>query len=191
MLFRSAYAKTFENSFDQKDENESDRTGIALANGAGYAPSSLSSFLTRLAERNKDLKERSGIFASYPQTKSRLDDIAKTIKRKSLTATALVQPRYSQSITYKLVPVAQVAQAAPAAAGQKAAASPKPSGSGQYGLGTIGQAIGLEKSNSSTIASTGSRGVNPDRDAKGGPNRALVVVTVTASELEAFRKGIS
>ena len=41
------------------------------------------------------------------------------------------------------------------------------------------------------MASAGSRGVNPDRDAKGGPNKALVVVTVTAAEIDEFRKGIT
>jgi hypothetical protein len=32
--------------------------------------------------------------------------------------------------------------------------------------------------------------VNPDRDAKGGPNKAVVVVTVTAAEIAEFKKGI-
>ena len=39
--------------------------------------------------------------------------------------------------------------------------------------------------------SAGSRGVNPDRDARGGANKALVVVTVSAAEIAEFRKGIA
>ena len=186
------YQKTLENNFDSGEEKTSDRTGITLANGVGYAPNGLGGFLTRLAERNKDMKERSGVFASYPETKSRLDEMAKTIKSKTLTSSALVQPRYDQTINYTLVPVAQLAQAAPAAAGtEKPAATAKPATSGKFGIGDITKAVGLENSSSSTTASTGSRGVNPDRDAKGGPNRTLVVVTVTAAELETFKKGIS
>lgn len=186
------YAKVIENNFDKNEENASDRTGVELANGLGYAPNGLSSFLTRLADRNKDLKEKSGIFASYPATKSRLDEMAKQIKTRKLTAAALVQPRYDQAINYTLVPVSQVAQAAAAAPGaSKPASTAKPAASGQYGIGDITKAVGLENSNSGTVASTGSRGVNPDRDAKGGSNRTLVVVSVTAAELETFKKGIS
>src|SRR5690606_22698602 len=58
-----AYESVLENSFDRGDETESDRIGITLANRAGYAPTGLASFLARLAERNKGLTERSGMFA--------------------------------------------------------------------------------------------------------------------------------
>jgi hypothetical protein len=51
--------------------------------------------------------------------------------------------------------------------------------------------LGREKSSGNTIASAGSRGVNPDRDARGGPNKGLVAVTVTAAEIGEFRKGIA
>ena len=52
---------------------DADKVGVTLANKAGYAPTGLGAFLTRLADRNKDLKERSGMFASHPETKARLD----------------------------------------------------------------------------------------------------------------------
>ena len=39
------------------------------------------------------------------------------------------------------------------------------------------------------MSSAGSRGVNPDRDAKGGPNKALVVVTVTPAEVDDVPQG--
>jgi hypothetical protein len=50
--------------------------------------------------------------------------------------------------------------------------------------------LGQQKSSNNTIAASGARGVNPDRDAKGGPNKAVVVVTVTAAEIAEFKKGI-
>ena len=70
---------TLENNFDRGDENGADRVGLVLANKAGYSPAGMAAFLTRLAERNKGLKERSGMFASHPEMKARLDDLAKYI----------------------------------------------------------------------------------------------------------------
>ena len=51
--------------------------------------------------------------------------------------------------------------------------------------------MGSEKSSNQTVSSAGSRGVNPDRDAKGGPVKTLVAVSVTAAEVAEFRKAIS
>jgi predicted Zn-dependent protease len=185
------YAITLENSFDRGDEMDADKTGVALANRSGYAPAGLGAFLTRLAERNAGLTDRSGLFASHPETKARLDALAKAIREQKLTAAATVQPRYVQAITYKPVAVGQVAQVAPPSAEASKPAEPaKTGGSGKFGLGGLNP-LGSEKSSSSTIASAGSRGVNPDRDAKGGPNKALVVVSVTAAEIAQFRAGIT
>src|SRR3990172_6229040 len=47
------YEHIIENSFDRNDEMASDKVGVAMANAVGYAPSGLSSFLQRLADRNK------------------------------------------------------------------------------------------------------------------------------------------
>jgi hypothetical protein len=51
--------------------------------------------------------------------------------------------------------------------------------------------LGKEKTSASSTSATGSRGVNPDRDAKGGPNKALVVVTVSPADVDAFVKAIA
>lgn len=185
------YGLTLENSFDRGDEMASDKTAAALANRAGYAPAGLGAFLSRLSDRNKGLVERSGMFASHPDTQARLDALAKTIRDQQLTSTAMVQPRYAKAIQYQTVAVNQIAQVAPPSADAAPQAESATKGSsGAFGLGGM-SALGREKSSSSTIASAGSRGVNPDRDAKGGPNKALVVVTVTAAELAEFRKGIA
>ncbi len=71
------------------------RSASTLANGAGYSPAGLGAFLTRLADRNKALKERSGIFASHPETKARIDALAKVVSSGKLASAATVSARYS------------------------------------------------------------------------------------------------
>lgn len=181
------YEMVLENSFDRNDETAADKVGVTLANGGGYAPNGLAGFLTRLSERNAGLKERSGMFASHPEAKARLDALQRVITSGKLTAAALVAPRYTQSITYKPVPVTAIPQVAPPT--PTATAEAKPSGGG-LGLGGLNP-LGRERSSSQTVSSAGSRGVNPDRDARGGPNKTLVSVTVTAAEIAAFKKGIA
>jgi predicted Zn-dependent protease len=204
-VLNQAYANLLENAYDREDEEESDQIGIRLANTLGYAPSGLGAFLTRLSERNKDLKEPSGVFASHPQTKSRVDRLTKQIKSEKLTATAMVAARYKATITYTPVAVTVVAGEAGSSslAGSSSAAKPSPSPSptatptptpaskSRFGLGGISTKLGPDKANTGTVASAGTRGVNPDRDAKGGSNPRIVIVTITPAELEAFRRGIS
>jgi predicted Zn-dependent protease len=175
------YEILLENSFDRGDEMEADKVGITLANRMGYAPSGLAAFLTRLAERNKALTDRSGIFASHPESRARIDAVSKAITAGKLTAAAAVAPRYASSVTFA---PAAVAGTAGAPGGQPA--------SGGSSLGLSGMsALGRERASDQTVSSAGSRGVNPDRDAKGGPNKALVAVSVTAAEIAEFRKGIA
>ena len=173
-----AYEMVLENNFDRGDEMESDKVAIKLANSAGYAPNGLSGFLTSLAERNKTLKERSGVFASHPETKARLDGIAKDIAAGKLAATALVAARYTASVPFRTAAAPAAGTAAPAGS------------SGGLGMGGL-RALGSDKSSNQTVSSAGSRGVNPDRDATGGPNKAAVPVMVTATEIAAFKKGIA
>ena len=180
-----AYESVLENSFDRGDETASDRIGITLAGRAGYAPQGLASFLTALSERNKALAERSGMFASHPEVRARLDAMNRTIKTDKLVATATVASRYAERITFKPVPVASVPQG-----GASAASSPAPSsGGGGLGLGGM-SALGREKSGSESVSSAGSRGVNPDRDARGGAVKTLITVRVNAAQVAEFRKGI-
>jgi predicted Zn-dependent protease len=199
-----AYQNLLENAYDREDEHQSDEVGARLANTLGYAPSGVGAFLTRLSERNKDLKEPSGIHASHPATKARVDRLAKQIKSEKLTATATVAARYKANISYTPVAVTAVAdgggasslagggsapKASPAA---KPTASPTPAASkSKFGLGGLSSKLGADKSNTGTMASAGTRGANPDRDAKGGSNPSRVIITLTPAELEAFRRGIS
>jgi len=190
-LVDKVYESLLENHYDRTQEMDADKTGVTLANSVGYAPNGLGVFLTTLAERNAGLKEPSGVFASHPETQARLAELTKVIAKDKLAATAVVAARYAKSITYKPVPVNQVAQVAPPStdvAPKKE--EPKKGGSGTFGVAGL-PGLGQQKPTDKTVASAGARGVNPDRDAKGGPNKALVVVTVTAAELAEFKKGIA
>lgn len=179
------YEILLENNFNRGDEMEADKVGVTLANTAGYAPTGLGAFLTRLSERNRNLKDRSGLFASHPETQARLDGLKKVIASGNLKAGATVAARYAQSISYQ--PAALVGSGESTTV---AAAPAKPSGSGKLGLGGLA-GLGREKSNDQTVSSAGSRGVNPDRDAKGGPVKTLVAVSVTAAEVTQFKAGIA
>jgi hypothetical protein len=58
-------------------------------------------------------------------------------------------------------------------------------------LSNLTRTGGSNASNTQTVASAGSRGGVPDRDAVGGPNKSKVRITLTPAEIEAFKKGIA
>ncbi|MEI6243678.1 MAG: M48 family metalloprotease [Acidobacteriota bacterium] len=189
------YDNVFQGVYDRGDELDADEKGAALSNKAGYAPAGLGTFLKRLDDRNKDQAERNGLFASHPDTKERIDKLAKQVTSQKLASTAIVGGRYKASITYKPLPVTSIAQVTDGASGLAGGSSKdaKPadtkSGGSKLGLGKL-SALGGEKKSSSTVASAGARGGVPDRDAKGGSNPAIVTVAVTAAEVTEFKKGI-
>jgi predicted Zn-dependent protease len=199
-LAQAAYDNVLNNKFDRKDEAEADEEGVQVANKVGYAPAGLSSALTKLTERNQGRQEPSGLFASHPQIKDRLTNIAKTIKDKRLTATATVQARYAAAITFDAKPITDVTLVAEGARGlaggdaekkdPKAAEKKdeKKSGGLLSGLKLSG---GSQAQNQQTVASAGARGVNPDRDAVGGANKSKVKVSIGPNDIAEFRKGIA
>ena len=198
-----AYDIVLENKFDRNDEMDSDKVSLTLAEKAGYAPGKLADFLTRLDERNKDQPASNGLFASHPDTQARIDAIRKLAGAKT---GAVVENRYKANVKYKPTPVTAIAtvedgasgltgSAAPAKAGEKkgdanAKKEDEPKKKG-FGLGGLKQAVTPERQSSQVSASGGSRGVGPDRAAKGGGNPTLVRVTVSAAEIAEFRKGIA
>jgi beta-barrel assembly-enhancing protease len=199
-----AYTNIIENKFDRGDEMDADKEGVIAASKAGYAPNALASFLTRIAERNKNMTQPNGLFASHPDLKARQDGIAKTIQKESLKGTATVEARYKQNISFPptdltAVPTATEGSAGLVGGGQPAApteeqkkqekeAQQKKKG---FGLGTLTKPFGAEKQSAQVSASAGARGVAPDRDAKGGANPAIVAVAVTVTDLAEFKKGIA
>jgi predicted Zn-dependent protease len=200
-----AYKDILDNHFSRSDENEADEKGVQLANKVGYNPNGLISALNKLVERNKAATEPSGLFASHPQMKERLDNIAKIIKTKNLTATALVQPRYAKTITFEAKPASAIAQVAagsrglagggdekkPAEGDKKEAEKKEEPKKGGGMLSKLRPGGGSQAQQSQTVASAGARGVNPDRDAVGGPNKKRVPVKIGPSDVADFQKGIA
>lgn len=184
--------KVVDSGFGRGDEMESDEKGIALANTVGYAPTGMNGFLNMLVSRNKAANntERSGLFASHPETQERVDKMTKLIASAKLTSTATVEPRYASSIPYKPVPVSEMATieagSAGAAGGTKPAEEPKKKGIG--GLRSALTLGGGEKKSAQVTGSGAARGAGQESAAKGGSNPALVVVAVSAADIAAFKK---
>lgn len=196
----ATYDNIVERGFGRAEENESDEIGVTLANKIGYAPNGLNGFLTTLKDRNKASTEKRGLFASHPEMQDRLDRITKLIASKKLTATATVQPRYAKNITYKPVAVTAIATVDPGAAGltggdkkaeeakaaeKKEAEEPKKRG---FGLSRMLPTGGGEKKSAQVTASGGARGVDPEKDSKGGSNPKVVPVKLVAADIAAFKK---
>jgi hypothetical protein len=197
-VVENVYLDIIEKGFGRGEEHESDDKGVIAANKVGYAPQGLQRFLTRLQERNKDSKEKRGLFASHPEMKERLERITRQIASQKLAATATVADRYAKRISYKPVPITSIAvvdagAAGLAAGGEKPAEKkeepkkeePKKRG---FGLGRLMPAGGEEKKSAQASASGGPRLIDPEKDAKGGSNPTPVVVKVTAADVAAFKK---
>ena len=195
----AVYDNIVERGFGRAEENESDEQGITLANKTGYAPNGLTGFLTTLKDRNKDAKEKRGLFASHPEMQDRLDRITKLIASKKLAATATLEARYTKNVTYKPVAVTAIATVDPGAAGltggdakagekkaeEKKAEEPK---KGRFGLSKMLPTGGGEKKQAQVTASGGARGVDPEKDSKGGSNPKVVPVKLMAADITAFKK---
>ena len=71
---QGATRSSLENNFDRDDERRPTRSGSILANKVGLRADRAGRVShASLSERNKGLKERSGMFASHPETKARLE----------------------------------------------------------------------------------------------------------------------
>ena len=194
----ATYDNIVERGFGRAEENEADEMGVTLANKTGYAPNGLVGFLTTLKDRNKASTEKRGLFASHPEMQERLDRITKLMASKKLAASATVQPRYAKNITYKPVPVTAMATVDPGAAGlaggdtkaaekkeEQKAEEPKKKG---FGLGRMMPGGGGEKKSAQVTASGGARGVDPEKDSKGGSNPKVVPGKIVAADVAAFKQ---
>ena len=178
--------------FGRAEELEADEKGLVLANRVGYAPQGLGSFLNTLADRNKSATQKQGLFASHPEMQERLDKIAKQISAQKLTASITLEARYRGSISYEPAPQTAIAQVESGSAGltggsetKKTEDQPKKKGFGLSGLIKPG---GDEKKSAEVTGSGGSRGVDTERNAKGGSVSTVVAVTLTPAEVAAFKK---
>lgn len=177
--------------FGRAEELESDDKGLVLANKVGYAPQALSAFLTTLAERNKSASERQGLFASHPEMKERQQRIAKQIASQKLLAAITLPDRYRKTIVYKPVPPSQVAPAPSAAATGGSTPSPKPPEAERqqgFGLSNLVRPSGSEKNAAEVTGSGAARGVDTERNARGGAVATPVNIALTAADIAAFKK---
>ncbi len=203
-LANAAYNNIIDNAYSRGDENDADTRGIVLIDKSGYAPQGLGSFLTTLAERNKSATEKRGLFSSHPEMQARQDRLSSTIAKQKLAATQLVEARYKSTITYKPVPQSQIATVEAGTRGLAGGSSnAKASKSGEtakadqpaeqpkkkgFGLSKLVSGGGSESKSAQVVGSGGARGLDPEKDAKGGSNPAIVAVTVTPNDLQAFKK---
>lgn len=197
-VVNATYDNIVERGFGRSEENESDEKGVTLANKTGYAPNGLIAFLTTLRDRNKDSKEKRGLFASHPETQDRLARSNKQITAQKLTASATLQPRYAANISYKPVPLTAIATVEVGSAGltggdakaeEKKADEKKPEEKKRgFGLSRMLPTAGGEKKQAQVTASGGARGVDPEKDSKGGSNPAVVPVKIAAADVAAFKK---
>ena len=203
-LANAAYANILDNAYSRGDEGAADTLGIGLISKAGYAPQGLGSFLTTLAERNKSATEKRGLFSSHPEMQARQDKLTAAITKGKLAGTQLVADRYKATIKYKPVPQSQIAtveagtkglaggsstksarSAPPAKADEAPPEAPKKKG---FGLGKLVSGGGSETKSAQVVGSGGARGLDPEKDAKGGGNPAVVAVKLTPADLQAFKK---
>jgi predicted Zn-dependent protease len=200
-----AFEKIFEGEWSRGDEDDSDKVGAQLANKVGYLPTGLADVLKKIDARNSAREGRNGgWFASHPDTADRIKNNEKQIKAEKLTASATAEPRYTSTITFDAKPITEISTDVAGAAGlaggdkkkddgkkedDKKAEEPKKKG----GFGSALGGITGNKQQASTqqASSAGARGALPDRDAKGGPNKSALGVKISASEVEAFKKGIA
>jgi predicted Zn-dependent protease len=197
-LVENVYLEIVEKGFGRGEELESDEKGLTAANQIGYAPQGLSQFLTRLQERNKESKEKRGLFASHPEMKERLDRLTRQITTEKLAAKATLADRFAKNISYKPVAITEIAVVDAGAAGlagegekpaekKEEAKKEEPKKRG-FGLGRLMPTGGGEQRSAQVAASGGTRGVDPERDAQGGANPRPVPVKVTAADITAFKK---
>jgi predicted Zn-dependent protease len=195
-LANFAYDAVLEGKFDRGDELDSDKTGVGLCQKAGYSAGSLGDFLTRLTDRNKDQKERNGLFASHPETKERIEKIKQLAGPKGGPT---VQARYASNVKYETPALTAIAVAVEGSAGlaggdkddkgkkEEKKEEPKKG----FGVGALKKTTGPEPQSTQVSASGGARGVGADRLARGGDNPNSVRVTVTAAEITSFKQGIA
>ncbi len=203
----AAFNKIFEGEFSRGDEEQADKIGAQLANKVGYLPSGIADVLKKIDARNAGRDSRNGgWFASHPDTADRLEKNAKQINAEKLTGKATAEARYKTNITFDAKPITEVPTDVEGAAGlaggdkkkaddkdKKAEEAKKDDGKKKGGFGLSSITGNKQQASSQQTASAGARGVGgaPDRDAKGGSNKSVLAVKVSASELDAFKKGIT
>jgi len=199
------YDNIVEKGWDRGDEDDADQEGVRLANKVGYNPAGLTSFLQKLMDRNKNYKgsKPNGLFATHPDTKERIASVTRQIAAEKLKSGAMGEARYASNVKFEAKPVSAVALSRSDAKGVAGGASTPPTeapkkeekkAGGMFG-GLAGKlSTGKQKEGTQASASAGGRAVDPtrpDRYSAGGGNPSKVAVSISDSDIAAFRKGIA
>jgi len=177
---------------------------------AGFGRSDeLDLFLTTLKERNSGSDAKQGLFASHPEMDERLTKLDAMIKSNNWSGGAVDQERFAKNMTYKPVELAQIVVAGSGAAGlaggsegdqkkddqkkddQKKDGDDSGKKKSRFSLSSLRNPTGggeQTKQSAAVTGSGGSRGVDKERNAKGGSNPAVVTVAVTEKEIDEFKK---
>ena len=149
--------------------------------------------------RNKSATEKQGLFASHPEMKERIDRLAKLAAGVKPAGTATLEERYRKYITYTAKPQAEIAGVEAGAAGLAGASAksdktkdeekkeepPKKKG---FSLGSLMKPTGSESKSAEVTGSGASRGVDTERNAKGGSNPKIVAVNIQMADTNALKK---
>jgi predicted Zn-dependent protease len=187
--------------FGRGDELDADEHGIIVTASTGYAPEGLGEFLSALKARNTGSDSKQGLFASHPETDERLQKLDALIKSRNLSGGEVLQARYAANVKYQPMDQVKIAAIAEGTSGVAAGGDKKDDQKkegeddgkkkSRFSLSRLSNPTatsGDSKQSAAVTGSGGSRGVDREREAKGGPNPALVAVTLTDKELDNFKK---
>ncbi len=160
-------------------------------------------FLTRLTERNKASTEKQGLFASHPgdegaasekyqadcgQEARRCGDVGRPLSQVHfLQAARSDRGRAGGRWRSRADRWGRASTAKPKEGAKEGEKPPEEKKRG-FGLSTLVKPGGGEKKSAEVTGSGASRGVDTERNAKGGAVATPVTVAVTAAELAAFKK---
>jgi len=204
-LTDEAYKVVFA-GFGRGDELDADDHGVVVAAATGYAPEGLGAFLTALKARNTGSDSKQGLFASHPETDERLQKLDALIKSRNLTGGETLQPRYAANVKYQPVDQIKIAAIAEGTAGvagggeskddqkkddQKKEGDDQGKKKSRFSLSKLTNPTatsGDTKQSAAVTGSGGSRGVDREREAKGGPNPSVVALALTDKDVADFKK---
>jgi hypothetical protein len=129
----------------------------------------------------------------------RSNRINKQIAAQKLTASATVQPRYAKNISFKPSIRCAIAIVEGGAAGltggggkpekrSRKRRRPKSRRKGRFGLSKMLPTAAARRSRRRSPRRRRARTCDPEKDAKGGSNPAIVAVKIAAADVAAFRK---
>jgi beta-barrel assembly-enhancing protease len=180
--------------FGRADEMEADDHGLAFTAAAGYDAAGLMQFLTALQQRNASSGEKQGLFSSHPEMTDRLRKLQGSIEAHRFRGGAVLRDRFVKHVRFQPVGLTRIVAAeagsAGLAGGDEKKTEPEDKKKSRFSLGRLRNPLGTggqTKQSGAVTGSGGSRGVDQERMAKGGPNRSAVPVTVTENDIRAFR----